>query len=897
MPAHRPPLLARLLLRLRVPAHIREGFVGDLEERFHRTAGHDPRAARRAFWRDALSPSLGALRREARGMSLPPGSRPAAASGDSSMHAILQDVRYALRLMVKAPAFTAVAVLSLALGIGPNTAIFSLVDALLLTEWGVEDPATVMDVYTLTDEGEYYYSGYPLYELVEEAAEGTFSGVAASAQHSGNLERDGSGELLLGELVTGSYFDVLGVDAARGRTFLPEEDATPGTHPVVVVSDRYWRTRHAADPGLVGREVRLNGRPYTVIGVAPPEFRGRVAPGLGTDFWAPIRMYPHLAPGQMETGNLLVTARLAPGVSPDQARSVLDAVARRYNEARPERRSRLAIGAVTLDEILLHPSLDGPLRAMAALVLLAVGLVLLVACVNLAGFLLSRATDRRKEMAIRVAMGAGRPALVRQLVVESLVLAFVGGAVGLVLGLGVVRLFVGIDLPLPVPMNVDVGLSGRLLLFTGAATLLAALVFGLAPALEAVRSPTAATLQDETGGGGGRRKAGARGFLVAAQMTVSTVLLVGAGLFLRNLQAATATDVGFDTGPAAVVTLEAWASDRTPEEQTAFAEGLFREVRTLPGVRSAGMTTRLPLELGVTNEGFDIPGVAPPPNRDRHLIELAYVTEGYLETMAIRVLEGRAILASDREGERQVVVASRAAAERYWPGESALGRVLHRGGDPDDAFVVVGVAEDADIWSLNEEPRPYLYLSAAQGQAFGHYHVVARGPGDPAALAARIRATARTLDPDLFVSRAVTMDGHLAYIYFLPRAAALLLVLVGGLAVAMACVGLYGMVSYSVSRRTREVGIRMALGADGGRVVSLVVRNGLVLVALGGAAGVATALVAGRLVEGFLLAGSALDVAALAGAPLALGAVAALAAWLPARRAARVDPVEALRSE
>lgn len=897
MPSPRPPFLARLLLRALLPSSIREGFLGDLEERFRAQATHDPAGARRRYWKDALSPSLLRLRREVKGMPLPPGSRPGHATGDGLMSSLVQDLKFALRMMVKAPAFTAVAVLSLALGIGPNTAIFSVVDSLLLTDWGVEEPATVMDIYTLTDDGEYFYSYYSLMELVEEGGDDAFREVAASAQYSGTIELGGRSELFLGELVTGDYFQVLGVDAARGRTFLPEEDATPGTHPVVVVSDRFWRTRHDADPGLVGSEIRLNGRPYTVVGIAPPEFKGRVAPGLGTDFWAPIRMYPHLAPGQMGNGNLLITARLAPGVSPDQARAVLDAVAARFNEQRPERRSQLEIGAVTLDEILLHPNFDGALTAISALVFVAVGLVLLIACVNLAGFLLSRATDRRKEMAVRVAMGAGRRDILRQLLVESLVLASLGGALGLALGLGVVRLFLGMDLPVQVPLNMEVGLNGRILLFTGIATVGAALLFGLTPALEATRAPTAATLRDEGGGSGGRRKVGARGFMVAAQMALSTVLLVGAGLFLRSLDSARSLDVGFDTGPAAVVTVDAWAGEMTPEEQQAFADQLFDRVRRLPAVRTAGMTTRLPLDLGVTNSSFGVPGVEPPPGRDAWVLELAYVTPGYFETMGIDVVEGRALTDADREDAQRVVLVTRAAAERFWPGESALGRTIHRTASPEDEMVVVGVVEDAKIWSLTEPPRPYLYIPTTQGTAFGRYHVVARGEAAPSALADRIRAEARALDPDVFLSRVTTLDGHLAYIYFLPRAGAFLLLLVGGLAVVMACVGLYGMVSYSVARRTREMGIRLALGADRGAVVGMMVKRGLALVAVGGSVGLVAALFAGRLVEGFLIGVGGLDPLALGAAPLFLGVVAALAAWLPARRAAAVDPVEALRSE
>ena len=830
-------------------------------------------------------------------MPLPPGAPPSTASGDGLVSQLLQDVKFALRMLAKSPAFTAVAVLSLALGIGPNTAIFSLVDALVFTDWGVEDPDTVMDVYTLTDEGEHYYSYYGIYELLEEGAGDAFDGITVSAQYSGTIEQDGRAELVLGEMVAGNYFDVLGVTARVGRTFLPEEDATPGTHPAVVISDRYWRSRYDADPDVVGGQIRLNGRPYTVVGIAPPEFKGRVAPGVGTDFWAPLRMYPHLRPDQMQNGNLLITGRLQDGVTPDQAREQVRAVAARFNEQRPESRSTLELSGVTLGEILLHPNFDGFLLGVTGLLFAAVALVLLVACVNLAGFLLSRATERRKEMAVRIAMGAGRGDLIRQLLVESLVLATLGGFLGVALGLGLSKALVGIQPPFDVPLNLEVGLNLRVLLFAAGVTVVAAVLFGLTPALEAVRAPVAATLRDETGSDSGRGRKRLRGFLVAGQMALSTVLLVSAALFLRSLQQARSIDVGFDTGPAAIVQVESWASELTPEERERFALDLLDRVEALPGVASSGSTTRLPLDLGTNNTSFDIPGVEPPPNQNRHVLELAWVSPGYFDAMGIRRVEGRLVEPTDREGSQKVAILSREAADRYWPGESAIGRVLYRGGDPEDALTVVGVAENAKIWSLTEPPRPYLYLPATQGSGFGLYHVVARGPADPSATARAMGEVARELDARVFVSTVETMDDHLSLVLFLPRMAALLLLMIGLLAILLACVGLYGMVSYAVARRTREMGIRLALGAEQRAVVGMVVRSGLALVAVGGLVGLVLAGFAGTALERYLIQVGGLDPVALLSVPVFLGLIAGLAAWLPARRAARVNPVEALRSE
>ncbi len=816
--------------------------------------------------------------------------------------ALFKDVKFAFRMMRKAPGFTAVAVLSLALGIGPNTAIFSLVDTVLLQEWGVAEPESLVDVYSLTDDGRHFQSYRYIYELVDEGAPDIFEEVTSYTMQTVIFQQgDGRGEMVLGEMVTGNYFEVMGVPAARGRTFSPEEDATPGTHPVLVLSDRYWRARYDADPGVVGGEVRINGRPYTVIGVAPGTFKGRIAPGVGSDFWVPMSMYPHLSPTQPNQGNLLISGRLRDGVTAAQAEAAVNTVATRYNEERlaenPDRQFRLELATVSVAEVRLNPDFDQIVMAMAGLLFVAVGLVLLVACVNLAGFFLARATDRRKEMAVRVAMGAGKRTILRQLLVESVVLAFLGGAVGLFLGILATRLLVGIDPPMEIPLNLEAGLNARVFFFTGLATAIATLIFGLTPALEATRAPVASTLRDEAGSSGGVKKAWVRKSLVGAQMTLSTVLLVGAGLFLRSLKEASEITVGFDTGPAAVVNVESWASEYTPEEMDVFVEDVLRFVRSEPGVTAAGVTARLPLDLGTINNSMTIPGVDPPPGRDRHTMEFTTVTPGYFEAMGIRLLEGRTIEENDRDGTPDVAVVTQAVAERYWPGESAIGRTVYYGGDEGTPVTIVGVVENTKIWSLTEPPRPYFYLPWDQKASFGSFHVVARGNTPAPQLAARIRDEALRIDPDLYLSRVGTLDDHLDYIFFLPRMAAVLLSIAGILALVLACVGLYGMVSYAVARRTREMGIRMALGAEQASVVTMLVKGGLSLVVIGGVFGLGAAAGLGVLAQRFLIGVAGMDPVSLLGAPFVLGAAALMAAYLPARRASRVNPVEALRTE
>ena len=810
---------------------------------------------------------------------------------------LLSDLKSAVRQMRKAPGFTAVAVLSLALGIGPNTAIFSLVDAVLFQKWGVHDADSLVDVYSLTRDNRHFYTNWRIYELVRDGAGDAFGSVAASSPYQGSIETGGQGEMVLGEMVTGNYFDVMGVPAERGRTFLPDEDATPGTHPVVVLADRFWRSHYGADPSLVGGQIRLNGRPYTVVGIAPASYNGRISPGIGTEFWVPFSMWVHLTPDQKGQGNFLITGRMKPGVPAARAQSVLDAVAARYNAQHPESRSRLRLGGVQVSTVRLFPDMDRTINAMVLLLFGAVGMVLIIACVNLAGFLLARAADRRKEMAVRLAIGAGRGALVRQLLVETLVLAVLGGTLGLALGQVFMRWLLAVDIPLPMPVHLHVTLDGRLVLFTVAVSAVAALVFGLTPALASMRVPLAATLRDEAASASGRGKARSRRILVGTQMAVCTVLLFGAGLFVRNLRGAAGVDVGFSTAPAAVVTAETWANQYSDEQQSAFVDDVVGQVSALPGVSGIAATRRLPLDLGTTNIALDIPGVEPPPNANHIVVELTEVSPGYFSVMGIPVLDGRAFNSGDGPDGERVVVISRAMAQRYWPRESAVGKVIGLDAGPDKRAVVVGVVGNVKIWSLTEPPRPYLYAPIAQRGGFGTIHFVARGALPVRELAGRVRDAAKQADPAIVLSKVGTMTDHLGYIFFLPRMAALLLSLVGALALVLGSVGLYGMVSYAAVRRTREMGIRLALGANRAGVVALVVRGGLLVVGIGGVVGLGAALALGGALRGFLIGVGAFDPVALLAAPAVLGAVALLATWIPARGVSRVDPVAALRAE
>jgi predicted permease len=813
------------------------------------------------------------------------------------MDSIRQDLAYAVRRLRKSPGFTVIAVLSLALGIGANTAIFSLVNGIFNRESGLRAQHELIDIFRSHPRGDYWAVTLRDFERVRDNTRDVLAGVTAYGSFRGRVETAGEGESVFGELVTADYFNVLGVVPQLGRTFVAEEDATPGTHPVVVLSHRYWTRAFGADAAVVGSDIVLNGRSYAVVGVAPPSFQGKMMPGVAVDLFVPISMAVHLDPNVGASDNLNMTARLQPGVNVVQARAAIDALARSVDEQSGSR-SRYALTVASLADYSVHPGLDGMLKGAAALLLVVVALVLVIACTNLASLLLARATDRQQEMAVRLALGAGRRVLVRQLLVESIVLGLAAGAAGLLLGVWSAGALLAIDLPIGVPIGIEAALDTRVLAFTFVVSLLASAAFGLTPALRATRPELASALRSGATGviGGGRF--GLRNGLVVGQVALSVVLLIGAGLFLRSLQQAASVDVGFATSPAAVVVVDFRSSGFDDERSALATAELVRRIGDLPGVDRAGGTARLPLGLGIISNAFEIPGVEPPPGADFHGIELTPVTPGFLETMAIPVLSGRGITDFDGAAGQRVVVVTRAAADRFWPGQDPIGRTLRpaRQADGSADIVVVGVTGDVKVHTLGESPRPYLFLSAAQ-QPPSTLRIVARGSAPVPQLIAAMRSEIRDAYPDLFIVEGHALSDHIATVLFLPRMAALMLSLVGVLGLTLAVIGLYGVVSYNVARRTREMGIRMALGATPTGVIRLVMRSGLGLAGVGAAVGLALAGASMRYVQNFLAGVSWADPVTFITVPTLLVAVAALAAFVPARRAGRIGPLRALRPQ
>jgi predicted permease len=812
-----------------------------------------------------------------------------------------QDLTYAVRRLANSPGFTFVAALTLALGIGANTAIFSLINAVLIRDLPVRAPRELVEVYTSEPDG-YPYTpfSYPDFMDARELTD-AFSGVVGTRTTIARMDRYDRPSLAFGELISWDYFQELGIPMALGRSFLPEEDASPGAHPVVILGHRSWVSDFGQDPGVLGQTVRLNGRPFTVVGVAPRAFTGSM-PVLVSGFYTPLAMTNELMGGTSGTDQLaqrgarsmFVKARLKPGITVDQANQALAALSRRLAEAYPESNEHRVMSALPAGKVALHPFVDRLLKPVAGLLLVVVGLVLLIACANLAGFLLARAEDRRKEIAVRLALGARRGDLVRQLMVEATLLALLGGVAGILLANWALRIFMAFQPPIPIPLDVDVSLDRTVLFFTAGVTLLAALAFGLIPALQATRTDVAPTLKDEGVGRGTPGRFNLRHGLVVLQVAFSFVLLIGAGLFVRSLQKAQLIHPGFYTGSGAL--LWPWMDQSghdTPEGTRVFYRQAAERLLAHPSIDGVALANRLPLGAGVQTRGYMLPGVPSESPRGTHDIDVTTVAPGYFEVLDVPILQGRSFREEDLEDGR-VVVVSQAFVDRYYPGEEVVGRTMDPGtGSP---VRIVGVAANTKVRTLGEAPRPYVYEIPGPAGRWDMY-VVIRGRGSSQELLAAGRQILDELDPNLAYFEAKTMEEHLALLLFPPRMAALLLSIFGSLALLLSAVGIYGVVSFAVARRTQELGIRMSLGATARDVVALAVGGGMRLVMWGGAVGVVLAGGVTWAIAGYLYGIGSMDLLTFAAIPAILFGVALVAALVPARRAASLDPVQALRRE
>jgi macrolide transport system ATP-binding/permease protein len=813
-------------------------------------------------------------------------------------------------MLLKAPGFTAVAVLSLAIGIGANTAIFSLVDKVLIRKLPVEDPDRLVIVTANRGQGVLTGSNYPDFVDYRDRNE-VFDGLVCYTQRALTLSEGGQAERIQGLIVSGNYFTVLRVRPVLGRGFLPEEDKTASSHPVVVIGYGLWRRRFGGDPGIVGKSLSLNGNPFTVVGVAPSGFNGTVAGGA-PDVYVPIMMMGQITTSPFDRSNLLfgprsrglsgwlqVLGRLKPGVSREQAAAAMTTLGGQIARAHPD-----ADGSPRVEPKFLiedgsrgHTNLLRDLRFPLQMLMATVGLVLLIACANVANLLLARAGTRQKEIAIRLATGAGRMRLIRQLLTESVLLSTLGGAVGLALAASMSGLMVSFTPPNNnafSSLTLDTRLDMRVLGFTLAISAITGMLFGLAPALVASRPDLVSALRDEATVSGRKvRQLNLRNLLVVGQVAVSVIVLVGAGLCVRSLRNLYAIDAGFDPTKVLVMSVDVSLSGYSRERGLQFYSELLERAQRLPGVEAVSLATQIALGdgFGATMRGE---GYAPKPGEDMSC-DFNQIGPDYFRVMNIPLLEGRDFGQSDTTSTPPVAIINQAAARRFWPDRSAIGRRVIVGRPPyDQARIVVGVVKDSKYRRLTEEVRPAVFSPFFQSYR-GDMTLHVRTTGESATMLAAVRREVQALDASLPLYNTRTLEEQKTRSLYTSRLAATLLTMFGVLALLLATVGLYGVMAYTVSRRTREIGIRLALGAQGHEVRRLVMVEGVTIVTIGLVLGLGGALAATRLAESFLYGVTPTDPIAYGSAALLLSAAALLANYVPTRQASRVDPLTAIR--
>lgn len=808
----------------------------------------------------------------------------------------VKDLRYGLRRLAQSPGFTFVAVLSLALGIGANTAIFSLVNTALLRPLPVERPEQIVSLANAAGARGFPAFSYPNYKDIRDRSGETFDGLYAYRFAPLSVSHEGTNERLWGYVVTGNYFEVLGVKAVLGRALTPDDDRLPGAHPVTVLSYESWQRRLGADPSVVGKSLVVNGRSYEVVGVLPRGFYGTeiiAAP----EMWFPVSMQAEIEVGnswldKRGVENLLIQGRLKPGVTVKRAEAALEVIAsqleREFPEVNEGRRVTLSPPGF------ISGGLRGAVVGFAGLLMVVVAFVLLLACVNLANLLLARAAERRKEIALRLALGAGRLRLVGQLMAESMLLAAVSGAVGLLFAYWLVRAAVGLKPPVDVPLAIDLQLDYRVLAFTCVVSLLTGVLFGLLPAWQATKVDLLPALKDETASGGLRRSWW-KGGLIVLQVALSLVLLVGGGLMLRALQRAQSLDLGFEPKGAVEVSFDLRLQGYDEARGQEFQKRLLERARALPGVRAAGLVDLPPVDLHFSRDSVFVEGRLPERDARAPRVMVSRAGPGYFQALGTRLVRGRDFDERDDEKATLVAVVNETFAQRFWPGEDPLGKRFRLGGQRAPLLEVVGVLEEGKYAGLNEEPQGYVVRPLAQTYT-GTNTLILRTEADPKALIALMRGEVRQLDPHLPVS-GKTLEERLAMPLLPVRVGAALLGGFGLLALALAAVGIYGVMSYAVSRRTREIGIRMALGARASQVLGLTLRQGMTPVMVGVGVGLAAALGLTRLAGSLLYGVSTSDPLTYAGVAALLTAVALLACYIPASRAAKVDPLVALRNE
>jgi len=808
---------------------------------------------------------------------------------------LVQDLKVAVRMLLKNPLFTSAAVVTLALGIGLNTAVFSAVYDLVLKPLpGVEKPDELVQVFRSWPGIEYGANSIPHYFDVRDRSSKAFSGVAAWSMEPASVTVAGEAEIVLGKMVSANYFQVLGVNAEVGRVFIPQEEGrAPGAHPVCLISHNLWVNRYGSDPDVIGQSMVVNGHPYEILGVVPAEFRG-VIPILQTDVWVPLMMQREFMPGSdrfERRGNnfMQLIARLRPGVTPERAQESLNAITLQLRDEMPDEYEGAEMLLIPQSEVVLSPEMRNAAMGLSGVMMGVVGLLLLIACVNVANLFLARAQDRKREMGIRLSIGAPRRRVVAQLLTESMVFSVVAGVAGLLLAFVAVKAASRITLPIDIPHSFDISINGTVLLFSLAVTLMAGMIFGLAPALQASRPDLVTALKGEVSAQGAKGSRTSR-ILVVGQMALSLVLLISAGLFIQNLQASSEIDKGFDAENVLLAAMDPSLQGYSREDAENFYRDLLQRVRALPGVTVAALGDQVPLGFSHSQTSVEIPGYDPSP-QEQMSIDYNQVSPGYFAAMGIPFLRGREFTDEDRPDAPGVMIVNQRFVDRFWPGEDPIGKQVNVSGRE---RTVVGVVPTGKYGSLGEAPLAFQYFPFPYTRG-AYLH--ARTAGDPEALLGSIREVVRGLDPNMPLFDVKTMTSHLGIALMPARLAGIVLGFFGVLGLILASVGVYGVMAYSVAQRTREIGIRVAMGAKRSEVSGLVLRQGFKLVLVGGIVGIVGALGVSQVIKSLLITGQAWDPVTFVGVPLLLGGVALLATWLPARRAAGVDPVKALKQE
>ena len=817
-----------------------------------------------------------------------------------SIENLLADIGYGLRMLRKSPGSTAAVVMALALGMGMNTTVFSFVNALLLRPpRRVEAPNKLVELWLHNRVASgiqgYLPLTYPDYVYYRDHNQ-SFTGLLA---FDGDPEpviwnRFGEGQVVQGQLVSGNFFSVLGVNAFLGRTFLPEDDQTGNPQPVVVLGHSFWQQRLGSDPQVVGKSLLLNGTNFNVIGVAPSGFAGLLV-AIEPDFWAPATMIEQVTRDSGRLTNrqaywLLAVGRLKPGVDATRARTEMNRLAGVMEQDHPDTNKNL--GATVFPAALVPGPYRGYVSAFTGLLMAVFALVLLIACVNAASLLLARATGRAREMAIRSALGAGRGRLIRQMLVESTLLSGLAGSAGLVLAYWTAPLLLALK-PASLPITLRIPLDWRVLAFTASVSLFTGLAFGLTPALRSAKAQVAPILKDEAQSAS-YRKSRLRSFLMIGEISTCVVLLVGATLCVRSLVNASSIDPGFDTQRVAVATLDPGSLGYSEAQVRSFYEQLSRHIGALPGVSSTSFVNHLPLG-SAREQSSAIEGNRSAAGQKGVSVDVLRVAPGYFETMGIPLLRGRDFIPKESESSNQAsagaAIINDAMARKLWPSQDPVGRRIRLG--EDTGLEIIGVVKTGKYRTLGEEPIPLVYLPRLPSRRT----LVVRTSGDPTALLDAIRREIQTVDPNIAATDLETMQQYMTLPLFPARTTGLLLGASGILALVLTCIGLFGVISYIVSQRTHEIGVRMALGARRGDVLKLVFGHGLAVTSIGLAVGLAAAFGVTRFLSALLYGISPNDPVTLLSVSLGLALVALLACYLPARRAMRVDPMVALRYE